>query len=161
MPRAIVPDAALVNRADVLAADIPSQGTMTARGVARLYAALLGHVDGVKLISAGRLAAMAGVAYRGPDRVMGFESEWAFGYSPSRPAGNGRPGSAFGMFGMNGSAAYADIDSGVAVAVLRNRFGGAATAAAMVDRIVTTEDLTTEDGTTADLTTGIHEKGAS
>jgi hypothetical protein len=26
------------------------------------------------------------------------------------------------MVGMNGSAAYADIDSGVAVAVMRNRF---------------------------------------
>jgi hypothetical protein len=35
-----------------------------------------------------------------------------------------RPGSAFGMVGMNGSAAYADVDSGVAVAVMCNRFTG-------------------------------------
>ncbi len=38
---------------------------------------------------------------------------------------------------MNGSAAYADIDTGVAVAVMRNRFTtGDLTAVARVDRIV-------------------------
>lgn len=41
------------------------------------------------------------------------------------------------MVGMNGSAAYADIDSGVAVAVMRNRFAaGDLTAAARIDRII-------------------------
>jgi hypothetical protein len=41
------------------------------------------------------------------------------------------------MVGANGSAAYADIDSGVAVAVMRTRFGGTGLAAAAeVDRIV-------------------------
>jgi hypothetical protein len=51
-------------------------------------------------------------------------TSWAFGFSPFRPSCRGRPGSTFGMVGMNGSAAYAyaDIDSGVAVAVMRNRF---------------------------------------
>jgi hypothetical protein len=38
------------------------------------------------------------------------------------------------MVGANGSAAYADIDSGVAVAVMRNRFGDLATVA-KIDRI--------------------------
>ena len=45
MPRAVLPDADLVNRDDVLAADIPSFGPMTARSVARMYAALFGQVD--------------------------------------------------------------------------------------------------------------------
>jgi hypothetical protein len=41
------------------------------------------------------------------------------------------------MVGANGSAAYADIDSGVAVAVMRNRFTvGDLTTAARIDRIV-------------------------
>jgi hypothetical protein len=41
------------------------------------------------------------------------------------------------MVGMSGSAAYADIDSGVAVAVMRNRFApGDLTAAARIDRLV-------------------------
>ena len=41
------------------------------------------------------------------------------------------------VLGMNGSAAYADIDSGVAVAVMRNRFtAGDLTTVARIDRVV-------------------------
>jgi CubicO group peptidase (beta-lactamase class C family) len=138
MPRGVLPDAAYANRRDVLTADIPSEGTMTARGVARMYSALLGHVDGVWLVSPGRLAAMAAVTVTGMDEVMGFPTSWAFGYSPNRPGGvPSRPGSTFGMVGMNGSAAYADIDTGVAVAVMRNRFSaGDFGAVTLIDRIV-------------------------
>ena len=123
LPPGIRPDAAYANRRDVLTSHIPSGGTMTARGVARVYAALLGHVPGVQLVSPERLATMAAVAYEGPDVVMDVPSSWTYGYAPYRPGGPPRPGSTFGMMGMNGSAAYADIDSGVAVAVMRNRFG--------------------------------------
>ena len=122
MPPGVVPDADYANRPDLLTCDIPSEGTMSARGVARIYSALLGHVDGVDLVSPARRAAMATVAFTGMDEVMGFPTSWAYGYSPARPSGRGTPGSTFGMVGMNGSAAYADIDSGVAVAVMRNRF---------------------------------------
>jgi CubicO group peptidase (beta-lactamase class C family) len=138
MPRAVLPGAAYANRADALTADIPSEGSMTARGVARMYAALLGHVDGVALVSPRRLETMAAVAFSGMDQVMGFPTTWAFGYSPARPGGvASRPGSTFGMVGMNGSAAYADIDSGVAVAVMRNRFAaGDLTTVERIDNIV-------------------------
>jgi hypothetical protein len=41
------------------------------------------------------------------------------------------------MVGVNGSAAYADIGSGAAVAVMRNRFtAGDLTTAARIDKIV-------------------------
>jgi CubicO group peptidase (beta-lactamase class C family) len=138
MPAAVRPSAAIANRPDVLTADTLSEGTMTARGVARMYAALLGHVEGARLVSPDRLAGMAAVAFTGPDEVMGFPITWAFGYSPFRPGGvPTRPGSTFGVVGMNGSAAFADIDSGVAVAVMRNRFGiGDLTAVTRIDRIV-------------------------
>lgn len=138
MPPGIMPGAAYANRADVLTAEIVSEGTMTARGVARLYSALLGHEAGVRLVSARRLATMAAVAFSGPDQVMGFPATWAFGYSPGRPGGvPARPGSAFGMVGGNGSAAYADIDAGIAVAVMRNRFtAGDLTAVTRIDRII-------------------------
>jgi len=121
IPAGITPSADLANRADVLTADNPAQGTMTARGAAWLYSALLGHA-GTALVSRRRLAAMAAITFSGMDEVMGFPSSWAFGYSPARPGLPDRPGSAFGMVGSNGSAAYADIDSGVAVAIMRNRF---------------------------------------
>jgi CubicO group peptidase (beta-lactamase class C family) len=79
---------------------------------------------------------MGSITYQGPDTVMGVESAWAFGYSPARPAGT-YPGSTFGMLGGNGSAAFADIDSGTAVAVMRNRCSiGDFTTATRVDRLV-------------------------
>jgi CubicO group peptidase (beta-lactamase class C family) len=137
LPPGIRPDADFANRRDVLTSDIPSGGTMTARGAARLYAALLGHVPGVDLVSPARRAEMAAPAFEGPDEVMGMTTTWAFGFSIHRPGGvPSRPGSTFGMFGSNGSAAYADIDAGVAVAVMRNRFGGGLAAAAEIDRLV-------------------------
>jgi CubicO group peptidase (beta-lactamase class C family) len=137
LPPGVRPGADLANRRDVLTAEIISAGTMTARGVARLYAALLGQVEGVRLVSSSRLRTMAALTYQGPDEVMGVATTWAFGFSPYRPGGvPSRPGSTFGMVGSNGSAAFADIDSGVAVAVLRNRFDLDLSAIAEVDRIV-------------------------
>ncbi|AKU18878.1 serine hydrolase domain-containing protein [Luteipulveratus mongoliensis] len=131
-----VPDPDTVNRVDVLTADIPSQGVASARALARMYAGLLGHVRGVDLVSDGRRRDLAEVHYRGRDVVMDMPTELGFGYSLARPALGARPGSTFGMLGMNGCVGYADIDSGVAVAVLRNRFAGGFAAAQTIDRLV-------------------------
>jgi CubicO group peptidase (beta-lactamase class C family) len=110
---------------------------MSARAVARMYAALLGHVDSIQLVSSERLAKMAAPMFSGVEPVMGIHTTWAFGYSPARlGGGQSRPGSTFGMIGSNGSAAYADIDSGVAIAVMRNRILSDMSAVAKVDRIV-------------------------
>jgi len=138
VPPGVQPTAAFANRRDVLSAEIPSQGTMSARGAARLYAALLGHVDGVNLVSAERLQTMAARTFSGTDQVMGFPTEWALGYSPARfGRAQPRPGSTFGMVGSNGTAAYADIDSGVAIAVMRNHIIGDFSAVSAIDDIVT------------------------
>ena len=97
---------------------------------ARTFGFLLGEII--------RRAAGRTLMFTGPDQVMGFSTQWPFGYGSGRPSGiPSRPGSTVGMVGMNGSAAYADIDSGVAVAVMRNSFAaGDLTAAARIDRIV-------------------------
>jgi CubicO group peptidase (beta-lactamase class C family) len=137
MPLGAAPDAAFANRRDVLTAQIPSFGTMSARAAARVYGGLLGHVAGTRLLSAEQLAAAAAVAYRGRDQVMEMETSWSLGYSPSRPGGaRSRSGSTFGMVGMNGSAAYADIDTGVAIALMRNRFSPDFTAIIRLDDLV-------------------------
>jgi CubicO group peptidase (beta-lactamase class C family) len=137
MPPGAAPDAAFANRRDVLSAQIPSFGTMSARAAAHIYAALLGHIAGTRLLSAEQLAAAAAVAYSGRDQVMEMEVTWSLGYSPYRPGGaRSRSGSTFGMVGTNGSAAYADIDTGVAIALMRNRFSPDFTAIARLDDIV-------------------------
>jgi CubicO group peptidase (beta-lactamase class C family) len=135
MPPGVLPDADYANRPDLLTSDIPAEGTMSARGVATVYSALLGD-----LVSPARRTAMAAVAFTRMDEVMGFPASWAFGYAPFRPSGRGRAGSTFGMVGSNGSAAYADIDTGVAVAVMRNHFAsGGFTTAARVDQLIVDE----------------------
>ena len=138
MPLAATPNAAFANRRDVLSAQIPSMGTMSARAATRLYAALLGHVPVAHLLSDEQLAAVAAVAYSGRDRVMEMDNvSWSLGYSPSRPSSAAsRPGSTFGMVGTNGSAAYADIDTGVAIALMRNRFSPDFTAITRLDALV-------------------------
>lgn len=135
-PPGIHHDAAYANRPDILAAAIPSEGTMSAHALARIYAGLLGHLDGVRLVAPERLVAMASVTYTGPDLVMGMPTSSAFGYSPYRPTGS-RPGSTFGMVGMTGSGGFADIESGVVVAVMRNRFvPGDFSALTRIDEII-------------------------
>ncbi len=138
IPEAVRPGAGYANRRAVLAAEIPAAGTMSARGAARLYAAMLGGIDGLEPVSAARRAEFSATAFEGRDEVMEMDTTWALGYSQFRPAGS-RPGSTFGMVGANGSAAYADIDSGVAVAVMRNRFDADPTALTAIDGIVKEE----------------------
>ena len=116
---------------------------MTAGGTARVYAALLGDVDGVDLVSRARRTDMASQKFEGHDEVIGMPTRWAFGFCLERSGGHpSRRGSTFGMVGMNGSAAYAGIDSGVAVAVMRNRLDTDMTAATEIDRIVAEETTT-------------------
>lgn len=125
--------------ADLQAEIQPATDEMVASGPETgLQIALLGHVDGVALVSRQRLAAMTAIAFTGMDEVMGFPTSWAFGYSPDRPGGVGsRRGSTFGMVGANGSAAYADVDSGLTVAVMRNGpTAGGLAAATRIDRLI-------------------------
>jgi CubicO group peptidase (beta-lactamase class C family) len=130
-PAGTLPDAEYGNRADILTAEIPAGGTTTARGVARIYAALIGEVDGVRLVSAKRLKEISTVAFSGVDEVMGYPVAWTLGYSPGRPGLEpGSPTTAFGMEGAGGSAAFADPAGGIAFALTRNLYsfseGGAA-----------------------------------
>jgi CubicO group peptidase (beta-lactamase class C family) len=123
LPLAIRPDARYANDRGVLSAEIPSQGVMSATGAAAVYASVLGQFPAHRPIGPERLRRMAEVRLRTFDVVAEIDSAWAFGFAPYRPAADAAtPGSCFGMVGMNGSAAYADIDSDVAVAVMRNRF---------------------------------------
>ena len=133
-PRAVVPDAAFGNRPDILAADIPAGGKMTARAIARMYAALLGEVDGVRLVSPDRLREISAVAFAGEDRVFGSPSTWALGYAVGRPGSDAR--TAFGMAGAGGTGAYADVATGTTFAVGKNRLTSDFTAIERIGAIV-------------------------
>lgn len=137
-PRATFPTAEFGNRADVLRADIPAGGKMSARALARMYAALLGEVDGVRLLSPARLRAATAVAFSGTDEIFGTPASWTLGYAPGRPgADEQEPSTAFGMGGAGGSHGYADTASGVAFALTKNRLTADFSAAEQVAAIVT------------------------
>ncbi|MFJ4768611.1 serine hydrolase domain-containing protein [Streptomyces uncialis] len=123
-PVSTFPNAALGNRTDVLAADIPAGGKTSARAIARMYAALLGDVDGARLITPERLREVTEVASSGPDEVFGMPSTWGLGYSLGAPGAEPDPRTTvFGMGGMGGSWAGADTATGVTFAVTKNRLG--------------------------------------
>ena len=137
-PRATFPTAEFGNRPDVLQAAIPAGGQMSARALARMYAATLGDVDGVRLFSPERLCAAATVAFRGTDEIFGTPVSWALGYVPGRPgADQHEPSTAFGFSGAGGSYGYADPESGVALALTKNRLTADSSAAEQVSAIVT------------------------
>ena len=137
-PRAVTPTAEFGNRTDILMADIPAGGKMSARAVARMYAALLGEVDGVRLISPERLREISAVAFSGIDQIMGFPSTWALGYAVGGIRGPAEENpSIFGIGGVGGSFAYADTATGTTFALTKNRLTPDFSAAEQVAEIVT------------------------
>jgi CubicO group peptidase (beta-lactamase class C family) len=130
--------AAYGNRADVLSANIPAGGTVTARAVARMYAALLGDVDGGRLIGSERLREVSAVAMSGSDQIFGFPTAWGLGYSIGESMSNAQETqSVFGVGGVGGSNAYADRASGIAFALTKNRLAPSFETAERVAGIVT------------------------
>jgi len=110
----------LGNRPDYLVLNVPCAGTMTVLGLARMYAALVGEVDGVRLISAERVAAISTVVTAGPDRVLGAPIPKGLGYFLSLPETGPEIG-AFGCEGSGGSIAVADPGSRFSFALTDNR----------------------------------------
>jgi CubicO group peptidase (beta-lactamase class C family) len=106
------------NRPDVRRASLPGAGGITtARWLARHYAALIGEVDGVRLLPPARIKAATAPQYDGPDFISGLAARRALGYSlgglPHAPMGP--RASAFGHGGAGGSLGYADPERGLAV----------------------------------------------
>ncbi|HET9849816.1 MAG TPA: serine hydrolase domain-containing protein [Candidatus Dormibacteraeota bacterium] len=121
-PMSLMPNAAMGNRSDVLAADIPAGGKTSARAIARMYAALLGQVDGVRLLSAERLHEATAVSASGVDQVFGMPTTWGLGYSIGRLGSTPEDSpTAFGVGGVGGSFAYGDSANGIALALTKNR----------------------------------------
>jgi CubicO group peptidase (beta-lactamase class C family) len=130
--------AAYGNCADVRSANIPAGGTVTARAVARMYAALLGEVEGVRLISPERLREVSAVAMSGIDEIFGFPSSWGLGYVIGQFMSNAHETQhIFGVGGIGGSHAYADTATGTTFALTKNRLASSFDTAEEVARIVT------------------------
>src|SRR5207237_999165 len=97
------------------AADIPAGGKTSARAIARMYAAMLGEVDGVRLLSPSRLREATIAPVHGVDEVFGMPTTWALGYSIGAPGQSSD--TAFGVGGVGGSFAFGDSRTGITFAL--------------------------------------------
>jgi CubicO group peptidase (beta-lactamase class C family) len=109
------------NDPEVQAAEIPSSnGICTADGLARLYAGLIGEVDGVRILDAATITAAVAEQAAGTDRVLLVPSRYASGFMlPTQEAPLGGP-SSFGHPGRGGSLGFADPESGIAFGYVVN-----------------------------------------
>ncbi|WP_024756576.1 serine hydrolase domain-containing protein [Streptomyces exfoliatus] len=106
---------------EVQAAELPSSnGIGTAQALARMYAALIGEVDGVRLLAPETLASAIEEQAGGKDQVLVFPSRFSTGYMlPTE--GNLMTGpNAFGHTGRGGSLAFADPEHGIAFGYVMN-----------------------------------------
>ncbi|MGR4881850.1 serine hydrolase domain-containing protein [Streptomyces sp. LARHCF249] len=95
-------------------------GTGTARGVAAMYAAAIGELDGrAPLLKPGTAAEFATPHTQGPDRVTPESDHFALGFEQQAAVGP----EAFGHCGASGGQAFADPATGIAFAYTRRRFG--------------------------------------
>jgi CubicO group peptidase (beta-lactamase class C family) len=110
------------NSSAVHRAELPgANGIGTARSLARLYAATIGDVDGVRLLSAETVAAATVEQSSGADEVLGMETRFGSGFflpSSFSPLMGGR---SFGHAGAGGSLAFADPERGVAFGYIMNQ----------------------------------------
>src|SRR5919106_341880 len=138
-PVSLLPDSAFGNRADTLAADIPAGGKTSARAIARMYAALLGEVDGVRLLTPERLAEATAVSSSGTDEVFGMPTTWGLGYGIGGPGGGAEDApTVFGYGGVGGSFACGDTATGIAWAVTKNRISNDFATATQLGQLITT-----------------------
>ncbi|MNX97984.1 Beta-lactamase precursor [compost metagenome] len=123
IPIAVTPSPKVYNRPDVRQASIPAAGgVMTARALAKMYASLIGEVDGVRLFTPERLAAATALQFDALDPVLDETIPKALGYflgTVGSPMGERRQ--AFGHPGAGGSIGFADPETGFAFALLKNR----------------------------------------
>jgi CubicO group peptidase (beta-lactamase class C family) len=114
----------IVNDQRFWEAEVPAgNGMGTAHALARMYAAVIGEVDGVRLLQPETVARASEEQCRGIDRVTGYETAYGLGFQmpfPYRPMAG--PGS-FGHYGLGGSVGFADPELGFTFGYTVNQMG--------------------------------------
>jgi CubicO group peptidase (beta-lactamase class C family) len=110
------------NRPEILRAEMPSSnGMMSARALARFYAALACSVDGVRVLAPETLAAAGVVQAEGPDRVLTLPSTYGLGFILQPMLAPGAGPRAIGHPGAGGSLGFVDPEAGLAFGYVTTR----------------------------------------
>ncbi|MEO2168075.1 MAG: serine hydrolase domain-containing protein [bacterium] len=104
------------------AAEMPSSnGIGTARGLAKLYAATIGSIDGIRLLKPETLANAIRPRSSGPDAILHLPSSFGLGFALGDFLSLRAGKQAFGHPGAGGSLGMADAEAGLAIAYIMNR----------------------------------------
>ncbi len=110
------------NTRPYLAAEMPSSnGVASARAIARMYAATIGAVDGVRLLDPATVQLARTVQSDDTDRVLGVPTRFGLGFALTPLLGASCPPGAFGHPGAGGSLGFADPERGVAFGYAMNQ----------------------------------------
>ncbi|KMO99704.1 serine hydrolase domain-containing protein [Streptomyces roseus] len=118
------------NAPEFRAAELPaSAGIGTARGLAGVYAALLGDTEDGAGLFGERTRRLAGTELSsGPDRVLVVNTRFGPGYMLHSPASPLLSAGSFGHPGRGGSLGFADPETGVAFGYVTNSHAKSVTA---------------------------------
>lgn len=109
------------NRPDVWAAEVPAaNGITNASSLARMYAATVSDVDGVRILDPHTIEAATVRQTEGPDAVLIFELPFASGFMLDGLAKLGSP-TAFGHYGAGGSLGFGDHDRRIGFGYVMNQ----------------------------------------
>ena len=109
------------NDPDEQAAELPSTGGIcTARALARFYAALIGEVDGQRILTADTVAAATAQRAAGVDRILRVPVRIGTGFGLPTPDAFWYTPTAFGFPGYGGSLGFADPATGLAFGYVMN-----------------------------------------
>jgi CubicO group peptidase (beta-lactamase class C family) len=122
-PGGALTDQTIWNSRAMRAAEVPAaNGVCDARSLARLYAACMGEIDGIRLLSAEQLRRATTQLTQGPNVVLlDMDLQFGLGFmvkSSLIPIGG--EGS-FGHFGAGGSVGWADPEAELAFGYVMNR----------------------------------------
>jgi len=110
------------NRPALWEAEIPaSNGITDARSLARMYAALVGEVDGVRILDEQQVAAAATRQIRGRDQILHIKSRFGLGFMLSSVFAPYGSEASFGHAGMGGSVGFADPEHRIGFGYVMNR----------------------------------------
>ena len=107
----------------ILQAEMPSSnGVTNARGLAKIYAATMKEINGIRLLSDKSIAAACVVQSQGEDLVVGIDSCFGLGFMlPPWLANDHAGASSFGHVGAGGSLGFADPEQQLSIGYVMNQ----------------------------------------
>jgi len=113
------------NTREVRASEIPAaNGVTNAASVARMYAATISDVDGVRLLSDDTVAQVSAEQVVGPDESLVLPTRFGYGFMLHCDELVLTQDGAFGHYGAGGSLGFADPTTGMSFGYVMNQMGG-------------------------------------